>query len=249
MLETMRCCQLSVVVIAALVAVAGCDKGEPKPPAPAVVRQPPAVRLDASQSAAVVAAAHDAAGSPASGGGSAGASNGATAQVAEMLSTAESNQSMIEVGGLEFPKPPTWTWQQPSMAFRTLQYAVPAMAGSSSGAAELIISLFKAGDGGPIQANIDRWAGQFTDSEGKPLKAVVESSESNGLRLHQVELAGAYRGVGAAASRNSTRQLGLIVETPSHRVFVRMLGPDETVSAHRGEFAALVAGTRIRSQR
>ena len=78
------------------------------------------------------------------------------------MSGPEGDQTKIEVGGLTMPKPVTWVWTVPSMQFRALQYAVPAE-GVNSPAAELVFSVFPAGDGGPVDANLERWAGQFRD--------------------------------------------------------------------------------------
>ncbi len=143
------------------------------------------------------------------------------------------------------PKPAAWSWQKPTMQFRTLQYAVPAKDGTGA-AAELIFSVFK-GDGGPVQANIDRWAGQFRGADGSPVKPETSSTEVSGLKITRVELKGSYAGMGAAAPRPGQAQSAAIVEAPGTTVFIRLLGPEATVDAARPEFDALVKGITRRS--
>jgi hypothetical protein len=210
---------------AVLVFLAGCgdggSAGAPKPPA-AGTPKPPA----ATSSAAPAGDATEAAGVDSS---------------AWTVSTAESNAKVAEVGGLVFPKPPTWIWTSPRVRFRTLQYDVPGVEGGA-GAAELVFSLFMGGDGGPTDMNIDRWVGQFRDAVGGPADATTSTEERGGLVIHRVETAGQYQAMGQPAPRPGQMQLGAIVEAPGRRVFVRLVGPDATVEAAREDFDALVAG-------
>lgn len=160
------------------------------------------------------------------------------------LSTAESDPARIELAGLVMPKPVTWAWQRPTMQFRTLQYAVPA-AGGATPDAELIFSVFAAGDGGPIEPNIDRWANQFRGEDGQGSKPMNRTTRDiHGLRVTRLDLRGAYMGMGAAAPRPDTAQLAAIVESPDATVFIRLLGPEATVESARKDFEALVDGLR-----
>ncbi len=167
----------------------------------------------------------------------------ATAEAATdwSVSTAASDPKRAEVGGLVFPKPPTWLWTAPRVRFRTLQYDVPGVA-DGAGAAELVFSLFRGGDGGPTDMNIDRWIGQFRSPEGEPAEATTSTEERGGLVIHRVETAGSYQAMGQPAPRPGQMQLGAIIEAPGRRVFVRLVGPDATVEAAREDFDRLVAG-------
>ncbi len=157
------------------------------------------------------------------------------------LSTPSSDPRVVQVAGLEAPKPPAWIWQQPTMQFRTLQYAVPAM--TRAPAAEFIVSAFLA-DGGPIDGNLERWRLQFQDESGQPVDATTEVREINGLRVHLIELRGSYRGMGAAAPRAGQVQMGAIVEASPATVYLRLLGPAETVDAHVESWWRLIEGLR-----
>ncbi len=198
----------------------GCDDAKPKPPTAATPRA----------AAPEGAAASAPAGTPAP---------------SWPLSTASSDGSLIEVGGLVFPKPAIWIWQQPSMQFRTLQYVVPGPGGEDGGAAELVISLFVGGDGGPIDGNLDRWARQFRNPEGGPATPSREDKTVAGLPVAIIELKGAYQGMGAAAPRPGQMQLGAIVQAPGRNVFVRLNGPERTVESSRRDFNAMIDGLRV----
>ena len=157
------------------------------------------------------------------------------------VSTAESDPKQAEVGGLVFPKPPTWKWTTPRMRFRTLQYEVPGQ-GDGSGAAELVFSLFRGTDGGPTDMNIDRWVGQFRNPDGTPAKAVTSVIDIGGLTVNRMEVRGNYQGMGQPAPRPGQMQLGAIVEAPDRRVFVRITGPEATVEAAREDFDRMISG-------
>ncbi|MDZ4754515.1 MAG: hypothetical protein SGJ11_08460 [Phycisphaerae bacterium] len=159
------------------------------------------------------------------------------------VSTAESDPSKIEVAGIIAPKPTTWTWQAPTMQFRTLQYSVPGD-GDSTTAAELVVSVFDGSDGGPIDGNIDRWAGQFRMPDGTAATPIRSEQEIDGMKVILVELTGAYSGMGASGPKPGTKQLAAIVRAPGHSVFLRLIGPETTVEAERGAWETLVAGLK-----
>jgi len=166
-----------------------------------------------------------------------------TMEIADLgpISTPDSDPRLVQVAGIQAPKPASWIWQQPTMQFRTLQYAVPAM--TRAAAAEFIVSAFLA-DGGPIDGNLERWRMQFQDQAGQPVDATVEVREIGGMRVHLIELRGAYRGMGAAAPRAGQAQMGAIVEADPVTIYLRLLGPAETVDAHLDAWWRLIEGLR-----
>ncbi len=209
-------------------ATAGCSKPTPpKPPAPrGAARVPVAPQAVEPPPPAITSAAP----APVVG-------------AAERVSTAESDPGVVELVGLTMDKPVSWAWQAPSVAFRTLQYSVPAPNGRG-GAAELVFSVFRAGDGGPLQANIDRWIAQFRTAEGAAATPKQCELTVGKLNVHRIDLEGTYKGMGAAAGRPEWAQLGAIVEAPGGNVFIRLLGPRATVEAQHAAFEAMVASLR-----
>ena len=187
---------------------------------------------------ATAAPAQVAAAAPATGVGAAAAA--ATQAGGYPVSGPDGDQTKIEVGGLTMPKPVTWVWTAPAMQFRALQYAVPAL-GVNAPAAELVFSVFLAGDGGPVDANLDRWSNQFRAGN-----AAAESKRSqstvNGMQVSRVESMGDYMGMGAAAPRPGYMQLGAIVQAPGRTLFMKVVGPQATVESNRAAFEAMIAG-------
>lgn len=149
---------------------------------------------------------------------------------------------LMMVGGIEGPKPAIWIWQPASVQFRTLQYSVPGASGAD--AAELVVSVFPRGQIGPVAANLERWRGQFVDDDGAPSKAEARTIEVNGLTVHEIELEGSYRGMVAATMKKNQKQLGAIVIAPETEVFIRLLGPDETVEGARASWRTLIDNLR-----
>ena len=231
---------LVVVAVAAVVfaVMSGCEKAPaPKGPTP-VAAKPVTAAPGAATTAPVASSNAPAVSAPVA---PAAAAAGAQTQAGGYsVSGPDGDQTKIEVGGLTMPKPVTWVWTVPSMQFRALQYAVPAL-GVNAPAAELVFSVFPAGDGGPVDANLDRWANQFRSGA-----AAAESKRSqatvNGMQVSRVESMGDYMGMGAAAPRPGYMQLGAIVQAPGRTVFMKVVGPQATVESNRAAFEAMIAG-------
>lgn len=219
---------IALVAMAVFVFLSACDRGPaPRGPAP----------VPAAGGASAASRPADA------GAGTAPTAAPAAAQAGTYRTSGpDGDQSVIAVGGLLMPKPVTWVWTAPSMQFRALQYAVPAN-GVNSPAAELVFSVFMGTDGGPLDANLDRWAQQFRSGDGAA-PAERGQSEVSGMKVWRIESKGDYMGMGAAAPRPGYMQLGAIVQAPGRNVFMKLVGPEATVESNRAAFEAMVAGLR-----
>ena len=129
------------------------------------------------------------------------------------------------------------------MQFRALQYSVPGSA-EGAGAAAVVFSVFAAGDGGPIDANVKRWVSQFRSDDGGEASAKIEDRMVGAFPVKWIELAGHYQGMGQAAPRPGMAQLGAIVQAPNLTLFIRLVGPAPTIETSRADFEAMVAGIR-----
>lgn len=218
------------LLAAAAAAVTACTEAPaPKPPAPAM---PVTEAAPAPAPAAPAAAAA---------GETAAPSAGSTADPANWkVSTSADDPQWLEVAGLRGPKPSSWVWTKPSMQFRTLQYSVPGGADSTL-TAELIVSVFVAGDGGPLEANIERWRGQFRNGD-EAVTAKRARKTVGPLEVELVELEGDYFAMGAPAAKRGFKQLAAIVQAEGRNVFFRLVGPKDTVESNRAAFDALIDG-------
>ncbi|HMN97692.1 MAG TPA: hypothetical protein PKC43_14585 [Phycisphaerales bacterium] len=219
---------------ALLVTLGGCGRSGPQPKPPT---SPPApVASSAAPSA------------PSSGSGAAPGPSGSAApggvQTLESLgpvSTATSDPKVMKIAGLTAPKPVEWLWIAPTMSFRNLQYTVPAPDGRGE-AADFIVSVFLPGDGGPIEDNLVRWTRQFVDENDRTVTPTRSQRTIDGMSVHLIDLEGRYMGMGAASARPGVTQLGAIIEAPSGNVYLRLLGPTETVEANRAAWERMLDG-------
>ncbi len=145
-------------------------------------------------------------------------------------------------GGIEWKVPAGWAAGDGS-AMRVATYAVPAAKGSEPG--ECAVFFFGAGQGGSVDANVERWSRQF---EGTP-KPERTSATAAGLPVTRVQLAGTYLAPGgpmmqSTGKKAGYRLLGAIVEAPQGNVFFKLTGPAATVTAAVPAFDALIASIR-----
>lgn len=125
-------------------------------------------------------------------------------------------------------------------------YTVPLTPGDS-GTAECGVYYFGQGQGGSVDANLDRWIGQFQQSDGKPSKsaAKIDRRTVHGLKLTTVDVSGSYTGMGgpmmqAGKPLPGYRLLGGIVEGPQGSVFFKFTGPAKTVAQNQAAFEKMV---------
>jgi hypothetical protein len=144
--------------------------------------------------------------------------------------------------GLHWTAPAGWKTGPPQM-MRAATYAVAAASGDTA-AAECVVYFFGAGQGGSVNANIERWKGQFTNA-GKPAAAVLAKRTTHGIPMTTIDVAGEYSGLGGplAASKPvpGYRLLGAIVEGPGGNIFVKFTGPARTIAANKAKYDTLLA--------
>ncbi len=147
---------------------------------------------------------------------------------------------------LRYEAPTKWVRVPAPSDMRAAQYKVPK-AGSDVEDAELVMFFFGPGQGGTPEANLERWYGQFSRPDGKPVKdaAVVTIRTINGLKVTSVDLGGTYKpapmGGGAGAPKEKWRMLAAVIEGPGGPWFFRLTGPEATVADAKPEFDAMLA--------
>ncbi len=111
--------------------------------------------------------------------------------------------------------------------------------------AECAVYFFGAGQGGGVQANLDRWNGQFTGTDGKPAAARIQKRTIHGLAVTTIDVSGEYSGMGGPMATTRTiksryRLLGAIIENPGGNVFLKFTGPERTIAANERSFTQLL---------
>src|SRR6266545_2733494 len=93
---------------------------------------------------------------------------------------------------LTFTTPEGWQQGKPSSTMRVAELTLPRAPGDAADA-QLIVYYF-GGQGGSVDANIERWVGQIQQPDGKASSAVAkkESRTVNGLAVTLVDVSGTY---------------------------------------------------------
>jgi hypothetical protein len=154
----------------------------------------------------------------------------------------------VDAGGLTFATPSTWKSSTPSSAMRRAQLKIDPATGDTE-PAELIVFAFPGGAGG-VDANVQRWEKTFKDKEGNNPKADVKKVKGQNTDVTRVELSGHYYpttfpGQPKQADHDGYRLLGAIVTTDETGYFLRLVGPEKTVTAAKADFDKLVASLKV----
>lgn len=149
-------------------------------------------------------------------------------------------------GALVFAAQPEWIEETPANEMRKAQYRLPHEAGEAS----LVVFHFAA-QGGTLEANLARWAGQFEQPDGGDSMARLTRSERRiaDLDVLLVDLSGTYvaetfPGSGERVREEGWRMLTAVIETPQGPYYAKLVGPAETVAAHEQRFDAFLAALR-----
>lgn len=131
---------------------------------------------------------------------------------------------------------------------RAATYTLPLAAGEQ-GIAECVVNFFGPGQGGGVDANIERWRGQVQGSDGKPAAAKIDKRTGRAVPITVIDSSGTYTGMGgpmmAGKPVSGYRLLGAIVEGPGGSVFFKLTGPAKTVAAQQKNFEQLLASIQI----
>ena len=136
---------------------------------------------------------------------------------------------------LQWKAPARWKLVPNASTMRLATYTVPRAPGDP---ADAELSITRAG--GSVDANADRWIGQF-DAAGQQ-GAKKTTRKVGTLDVLVVEVQGTYAGgMGRDSSPQSGWALvGAIVSTPDMPHFFKLTGPAKSVAVARKEFDALI---------
>jgi hypothetical protein len=132
---------------------------------------------------------------------------------------------------LKVSVPKEWEKGQPSGMMRMAQWVLPGPGGD----AELVVYRFAGGAGG-VEANIERWKGQFQPPEGKSIDDMtkVEKFDVGALKVTHVDIAGRFvaavmPGQEAKHDEADYRMLATILEGSGDPFFFKATGPQKTI--------------------
>ena len=158
---------------------------------------------------------------------------------------------VLLIQGLKFDAPSGWVSRPASSSMRVAEFVLPKIAGDAEDG-ELTLYYF-GGQGGTVQANLDRWMGQMAQPDGKPSKDVAATSTmktASGLAVTLVDVSGTYVAEVSPGSKERFNKPGFrlraaVIETPKGPYFVKMTGPAKTIAKWNDSFVAFVKSLRI----
>jgi hypothetical protein len=143
--------------------------------------------------------------------------------------------------GIRWTVPSNWK-SEGDRPMRLATYQVQPAPGDQEGG-ECAVYYFGQGQGGSVEANVDRWKGQFEGSKDAPK---VEKRAIHGLKVTTLDLSGAYTGMGGPRApqgppKQGYRLLGAIVEGPQGSIFFKFSGPLKTVAQNQNAFEKMLS--------
>jgi len=151
---------------------------------------------------------------------------------------------------LTFTAPPDWKPVTTSSSMRVAQYALPHVAGDTQDG-ELVVYFF-GGQGGTVEANIERWVGQMKQPDGRPSTAVMkrETRTINALKVTTVDVSGTYvaemsPGSGQLHNSPGFRLRAAVIDTPNGPYFVKLTGPAKTITAFEKQYESFLSSVKF----
>jgi hypothetical protein len=154
-------------------------------------------------------------------------------------------ETRSELGPFTLVIPHDWVAKPFTSTMRVADFTV----GSD---AELIVYYFGESGAGSVDANVDRWLGQFTEADGSSPRAAakIEQAKLAGQDATIVAVSGHYVAGAMPGSQAvdipDAALLAAIVASPSGPYYWRLVGAKATVVANESKFRAMLASLALR---
>jgi len=169
------------------------------------------------------------------------------ALIAPARAADDSRLFTIAAAGFTLEAPAGWQRVEPKSGIVETEFAIPGPAAGDAPGRMTVM-----GAGGSVQANIERWFGQFTQPDGSATKdrGTIKKIKVAGCDVTLVDVSGTYKDMpggpfagGAAVERPDYRMLAAIIETPEGgNQFLKLYGPAATIAPHADGFRQMVEG-------
>ncbi len=143
--------------------------------------------------------------------------------------------------GIRWTAPAAWKAEAPR-PMRAATYSIPTAPGDQ-GVAECVVNFFGPGQGGGIEANVERWKGQVLGADGKPAVAKIDKRAGKGVTDHaRGRIRHLHRYGRPDESRSTAR-----TRVPVDRRHRRGPGRQRVLQAHRSGEVHRRAGKELRA--
>jgi hypothetical protein len=162
-------------------------------------------------------------------------------------------QGANQSGNLRFRPDAGWTAEQPSSSMRVEQYRLPRAEGDSSDG-QLVVFYFGPGQGGSVEANLDRWVGQMQQPDGgsSKSKAKTDNTTINRMPVTLLDVTGMYTesmtggGGGGQQIQGLARMRAAVIETPKGAYYVKLVGPEKTINRWDASFMEFIKSAEFK---
>ena len=162
-----------------------------------------------------------------------------TAHNASSAETPSVTTAAVELDAITLQAPPGWTRKPAGSQFVLAEFNLPRAEGDVADG-RLTISTA----GGSVEANIDRWKGQFK----QPTASKQDVVDIEGLKATIVDLTGDFndqRGPFAPAEqRTGYRMIAAVVPVDGQLHFIKATGPQKTIASHADAIHQFIRSTR-----
>jgi hypothetical protein len=142
----------------------------------------------------------------------------------------------VALGAITLTAPEGWARKQPRSSFILAEFELSRADGDNADG-RLTVSTA----GGSIEANIDRWKGQFSGAVDNPRE---EQLDVGGVTVTLVDLSGEFNDQAGpfapAVKRSGYRMIAAIIPVAGQLHFVKATGPQKTIAAHAEEIKAFI---------
>lgn len=165
---------------------------------------------------------------------------GSVGVAAEEGGSSEQERTMA-LGDYKLMAPPEFTRKQPRSQIIAYEFSSPTAEGDEQPGRFTVMSA-----GGSVEANLERWYGQFTQPDGGSTKdaSKVEELTVAGQKVVLADLSGTFDDkpgpMAPGVKRPNYRMLGAIVATPDGNYFLKFYGPRNTVTKQRDAFVSMI---------
>jgi len=136
---------------------------------------------------------------------------------------------------LGYSAPSEWSIKPKASSMRLADFVLPRAEGDQEDATLTLYHF--GGQGGDVQANLDRWLSQMTQPDGRPSAERAKTSrlKVNGLTLTVMDLPGTYVAETFPGSSERFHKPGFhlraaVVEGPGGPYYLKLIGPQKTVA-------------------
>jgi hypothetical protein len=166
-------------------------------------------------------------------------------------SAEEATKVELSDGKLTLTAPSTWKKVPPKNRVIESEFSVKSAKGDTEPGRVTVM-----GAGGTVEANIERWIGQFSQPDGSNTKdkAKIEKKTIGGQEVHMADISGTYKDApagpfagGKTIERPGYRMLAAIIVTQNTgKYFVKFYGPAKTVAENEKAFKELMESLKAK---